>query len=91
VFQATNRYVDLLPVVKRLAEEFGMQAVNISDSPNADDGPEYWYSATDQVIVTRNKKLLAAPLLADDAEEIEGRPELPIFTDAHHNLLRILK
>jgi spermidine synthase len=91
VFQATNRYVDLLPVIKRLAEEFGMQAVNISDSPNAEEGPEYWYSATDQVIVTRNKKLLAAPLIAEAAEEIEGRPELPVFTDAHHNLLRILK
>jgi SAM-dependent methyltransferase len=91
VFQATNRYVDLLPVVKRLAEEFGMQAVNVTDSPDAQDGPEYWYSATDQVIVTRNRKLLASPLIDEVAEEIDGRPELPIFTDAHHNLLRILK
>jgi len=91
VFQATNRYIDLLPVVKRLAEEFGMQAVNIPDSPDFQEGPEYWYSATDQVIVTRNAKLLAAPLIDEVAEDIEDRPELPIFTDAHHNLLRILK
>jgi SAM-dependent methyltransferase len=91
VFQATNRFIDLLPVVKRLAAEFGMEAVNVSDSPSAEEGPEYWYSATDQVIVTRNKKLLAAPLIADGAEEIEDRPGLPIFTDSHHNLLRILK
>jgi SAM-dependent methyltransferase len=90
VFQATNRYVDLLPVVKRLAAEFGMQAINVSDSPEAEDGPEYWYSSTDQVVVTRNRKLLDAPLF-EDAEEIEDRPGLPTFTDAHHNLLRILK
>jgi len=91
VFQATNRYVDLLPVVKRLAAEFGMEAVNISDSPDAMDGPEYWYSATDQVIVTRNKKLLDWPRIDDVSQEIDDRPELPTFTDAHHNLLRILK
>ena len=91
VFQATNRYVDLLPVVKRLASEFGMEAVNISDSPDAMDGPQYWYSATDQVIVTRNKKLLDWPRIDDVSEEIEDRPDLPTFTDAHHNLLRILK
>ncbi len=91
VFQATNRYIDLLPVVKRVAGEFGFEAVNVSDSPDEAEGPQFWYSATDQVIVTRNRRLLAAPRLAEAAEEIEDRPELPTFTDAHHNLLRILK
>ena len=91
VFQATNRYIDLLPVLKRLAAEFGMEAVNISDSPDATDGPEYWYSATDQVIVTRNRKLLAWPRIDDVSDEIEDRASLPTFTDSHHNLLRILK
>jgi len=91
VFQATNRYIDLLPVVKRLASEFGMEAVNVSDAPDAADGPAYWYSGTDQIIVTRNRKLLAWPRIDDAADEIEDRPNLPTFTDAHHNLLRILK
>jgi MFS family permease len=91
VFQATNRYVDLLPVIQRLAAEFGMQALNVADSPVAETGPEYWYSATDQVIVTRNRRLLEWPHIAAVAEEIEPRPELPLFTDSHHNLLRILK
>jgi SAM-dependent methyltransferase len=91
VFQATNRYIDLLPVVKRLAAEFGFEAVNVSDSPDADDGPEYWYSSTDQVIVTRNRKLLEWARIAEVAEPIAERGDLPVFTDAHHNLLRILK
>jgi spermidine synthase len=92
VFQATNRFIDLLPVVKRLAAELGMEAVNVSDTPNPEpDGPEYWYSATDQIIVTRNKKLLAVPAIAEASEEIQDRPALRTFTDAHHNLLRILK
>ena len=91
VFQATNRYIDLLPVVKRLAAEFGFEAVNVSDNPEEDEGPQYWYSPTDQVIVTRNRRLLAWPRLARAAAPIADRPDLPVFTDAHHNLLRILK
>jgi MFS family permease len=91
IFQATNRYIDLLPVVKRLASEFGFEAVNVSDSPDADDGPEYWYSSTDQVIVTRNRRLLEWGRIAEASEPIEERRDLPVFTDAHHNLLRILK
>ena len=91
VFQATNRYIDLLPVVKRVATEFGFEAVNVSDNPDEEEGPQYWYSATDQVIVTRNRRLLAWPRLAEATEAIADRPELPTFTDSHHNLLRILK
>jgi hypothetical protein len=91
VFQATNRFIDLLPVVKRLASEFGLEAVNVADEPEAGEGAEYWYSATDQVIVTRNRKLLEASRIAETAVQIDDRPGLPTFTDAHHNLLRILK
>jgi len=91
VFQATNRFIDLLPVVKRLAAELGLEAVNVSDVPEAVDGAEYWYSSTDQIIVTRNRQLLAWPRIAEAAAPIEDRPDLPTFTDAHHNLLRILK
>jgi hypothetical protein len=91
VFQATNRFIDLLPVVQRLAAEFGLQAMNVSDVPEGVDGAEYWYSSTDQVVVTRNLKLLAWPRIAEAAEPIEERRGLAVFTDAHHNLLRILK
>jgi spermidine synthase len=91
VFQATNRFIDLLPVVKRLAAEFGYEAVNIADTPEGEDSVAYWYSPTDQVIVTKNAKLLAWPRVADAARAIEDRKSLPTFTDSHHNLLRILK
>ena len=92
VFQATNRYVDLLPVIKRLAAEFGFEAVVVSDWPAEDpEGAGYWRSTTDQVLVTRNKALLAARPLQEAAAQIEDRADLPTFTDAHHNLLKILK
>jgi spermidine synthase len=91
VFQATNRYIDLLPVVKRLATEFGLEAVVVSDVPESSAAADYWLSSTDQILVTRNKKLLAHPRVAEAAEPIRDRADLPTFTDAHHNLFRILK
>jgi len=91
VFQATNRYIDLLPVVKRLASEFGMEAVIVSDAPDFRSGPEYWLSSTEQIIVTRDRGLLAHAALADVAKPIADRSDLKTFTDAHHNLFRILK
>ena len=91
VFQATNRYVNLMPVIKRLAMEVGMEAVLVSDQPEHASGPEYWYSATDQVLVTRNKALLDAPRLKEVVMQIDDNKALPTFTDHHHNLFRILK
>ena len=41
--------------------------------------------------MTRDRKLLDHPALRDVASPIADRPDLPTFTDAHHNLFRILK
>jgi len=92
VFQATNRYIDLMPVVKRLADESGMEAVLVSDIPSGSDiGPEYWLSATDQILVTRNRALLGADALRYVTTPLSDRADLATFTDAHHNMFRILK
>jgi spermidine synthase len=91
VFQATNRYIDIAPVVKRLAAEQGMEARLISDAPRFTGGVQYWYSATDQVLVTRDAKLLAHPRILEASQRIAERLDLPTFTDAQHNLLRLLK
>ena len=91
VFQATNRFVNLMPALHNLAQAFGMQAVLISDSPPTVDGPGYWLSSTDQVIVTRNAALLQSPALREAAQPLQVDPGLPVFTDDYVNLVRILK
>jgi hypothetical protein len=48
-------------------------------------------SATDQVLVTRDAKLLQHPRILEASQRIEERFDLPTFTDARHNLFRILK
>ncbi|NVB43036.1 fused MFS/spermidine synthase [Pseudenhygromyxa sp. WMMC2535] len=90
VFQATNRYIDLAPVIAALAAEQDMQAVMVSDFTGSDEGIDYWLSSTDQIIVTRNQAILDAPQLRV-AEALVADPDFPIFTDDYTNLLRILK
>jgi hypothetical protein len=91
VFQATNRFVDIAPVVERLAAEFGMTAVLVSDGADSSEGFDYWVSSTDQIIVTRNQQLLAAEPIRAVAEKILPRPGFRVWTDDFYNLLEILK
>jgi SAM-dependent methyltransferase len=91
VFQATNRFVDIAPVVERLAAEFGLTAVLVSDAVDSSDGADYWISGTDQIIVTRNARLLAAEPIRSVAQPLTPRPDFRIWTDDYYNLLRILK
>jgi SAM-dependent methyltransferase len=91
VFQATNRYVDIAPVVERLAAEFGMTAVMVTDAPDSEEGADYWLSTTDQIIVTRSARLLAAEPIQSVAERLPARPDLRVWTDDFYNLLRIVK
>jgi hypothetical protein len=90
-FQATNRFVDIAPVVERLASEHGMTAVMISDYPQGGSGPEYWLSGTDQILVTRNAAVLGHERIRGAAETIVARPNFPVWTDDFNNLLRVLK
>lgn len=90
-FQATNRFVDIAPVVERLAAEHGMAAVMITDHPQHSDGPGYWLSGTDQVLVTRNTELLQHDRIRGASQVIEPRAGFPVWTDDFNNLLRVLK
>jgi hypothetical protein len=91
VFQATNRFVDIAPVVERLAAANGMTAVLVSDSAENGEGADYWISDTDQIIVTKNARLLAAEPIQLVAQPLPPRPDFRVWTDDFYNLLRILK
>jgi spermidine synthase len=84
----SNRYLDLRPVVERLAEHFGLHTVTISD----DNEPEWWIYATTWVLVTRNKEFLNSERIKEVAEEPEkGRKNSPLWTDDYASLYSIMK
>jgi hypothetical protein len=90
-FQATNRFINIAPIVASLATEFGLSAVLISDLPGDEEGPNYWTASTDQVLVTANRKLLEADPIRSVATEIPVPPGFRVWTDDFNNLLRVLK
>ncbi|MCC6533422.1 MAG: fused MFS/spermidine synthase [Burkholderiales bacterium] len=90
-FQATNRFVDIAPVVERLAAEHGMTAVMITDYPPSSEGVDYWLSSTDQILVTRNRALLEHEKIRSAAQRLEPRPGFRTWTDDFNNLLTVLK
>jgi len=90
-FQATNRFIDIAPVVASLAAEHGLTAVFISDSPDQAQGADYWLSSTDQILVTSNRALLDSEKIRGVARVITVPAGFRVWTDDFNNLVRVLK
>ena len=85
-FHVTNRYLDLKPVVRLLADARGLKALNI-----ADDGESRFGSSTDWVLVTRRPEIFTMEAFAGATEEIEIPAGLATWTDDFNNLFQVLK
>jgi hypothetical protein len=85
VYNVTNRFVNLAPQLKLVAEAEGMQAILINDDP-----AEEKYSGTAYVLVTGNAKLLADERF-EDADDIEPIPGLSAWTDGFNNLFKVVR
>ena len=86
-FHVTNRFLNLAPVVKRIADESGLHTVLISDDP--DEASDF--AKTDWVLVSRSAAVLADKRITDAAEPIGEIPGLRLWTDSFNNLFKILK
>jgi hypothetical protein len=85
-FHVTNRYLDLIPVVERLADAQGLHAVLITD-----EGEQGLSSRSDWVLVSDSAGSLAVPLIADAAKALEPRREWAPWTDDFNNIVQVLK
>jgi hypothetical protein len=85
VYNVTNRFVNLAPQLKLVAEAEGMKILLMSDDP-----PEEKYSGTSYVLVTDNPILLADKRFAG-AEEIEPIKGLETWTDGFNNLFKVVR
>ena len=85
----SNRYLDLEPVVKRLAAHFGLSVVTIVDNPPSN---KWWIFRTTWMLVTRNRALLARPEIENAADKYEPSSRTAsLWTDDHASLYEILK
>jgi SAM-dependent methyltransferase/MFS family permease len=90
-FHVSNRFLDLIPVVARLANELNAHAVLIADDPD-DEDDRLLKSRSDWVLVSRDAKALEAPAIVDaGAAPAEDHPAWRTWTDDYSNLIQILK
>jgi hypothetical protein len=85
-FHVTNRFLKLAPVVKMIADEYGLSTSLIVDEAEGSD-----LAKTDWVLVARDGKVLESEELADATSDIDEIPRLKVWTDSYNNLFRILK
>ncbi|HYF19450.1 MAG TPA: hypothetical protein VEA40_16410, partial [Ramlibacter sp.] len=85
-FHISNRFLNLAPVLKNLAQEASLQVVNVVDGAEDSD-----LSSTEWVLVTRNQALLGREEIASAVKAIADVAGVGIWTDDSNNLFRILK
>ncbi len=84
-FHVSNRFLNLGPVVGRLAKEAGVFAVNVYEKGEEDKTQSDW------VLVSRDPKALEAKVIKDVSEPVDERPTWRLWTDDYNNLVQILK
>ena len=89
-FHVSNRFLELIPVVARLAKEHGAHAVLVNDDPDDDD--ESLRSKSDWVLVSRDPEALKKQAIVEGgAVPAEDRAGWRTWTDDYSNLIQILK
>jgi SAM-dependent methyltransferase len=87
-FHVSNRFLDLVPVVARLAAENEAHAVLVAET----DGDDRTRTQSDWVLVSRDPRALQAREIEEaGAKPAEDRESLRTWTDDYSNLVQILK
>ncbi|MBC7366709.1 MAG: fused MFS/spermidine synthase [Undibacterium sp.] len=84
----SNRYLDLQPVVERLAQHFGLATACISDDTEED----WWVYSTTWMLVTKDRALLArSEIAAGTTAPTKATRPAALWTDDNANLYSIMK
>ncbi len=83
----TNRYIDLRPVIQRLAEKTGLEAIAINTAGNPKTGAE----AAEWVLLSATAETLEKPPLRGAGKALPRMPDVRMWTDDYSSLFRLLK
>ncbi len=89
LFHISNKFVDLEPALARLAQEAGVYARVVSDTPDDPDGASP-LSDSDWVIFSEDAKLFDAADLKD-ADPLEEPQKSPAWTDDFNTILSAIR
>ncbi|SDO46128.1 hypothetical protein SAMN05216303_1011467 [Rhodoferax sp. OV413] len=85
-FHVTNRFLNLAPVVEKIALAQGLQVAFVHDEAADSD-----LRRTDWVLVSRSAQRLQTPLVQTASSAIKPIPGLRLWTDDFNNLFGVLK
>ena len=89
-FHVSNRFLNLIPVVARLAQEHGAHVVLVRDDPDEEEDARR--SRTDWLLVSRDAAALERPTIVERSPVApEEKPDWRTWTDDYSNLIQILK
>jgi hypothetical protein len=86
-FHVSNRYLRLAAVVKQLADDAKLTAIDIDSSEDLSRA----VFSSEWVLVTDNAAVISALELSEDRKEIKMPEGLRLWTDDYNSLLPILR
>ncbi|HCF57936.1 MAG TPA: ferrichrome ABC transporter permease [Myxococcales bacterium] len=88
-FHITNRFLDLAPVMARLAEDAGLERALVAYEPEAE--PEVLSSKSLWMLLSRDRAVLDRPEIAKAASRTPPAPSQDLWTDDFSNVLATLR
>ena len=84
----SNRYLDLRPVVARIAADMRLHVAYVDDEIQHDDGPEK--SSSDWILLARDRAPLDVAMIREASRELpQARPRKP-WTDDYSNIAQVM-
>ena len=81
----TNRYLDLQPVIREVAQHFRLVAGSIHQSGGPLVKPSDW------IVLARNNSVLGQPGFTSRLKPLDSQRKVRLWTDDYSNLFQILK
>ena len=84
-FHVSNRYLDLKPVLLAIAQYHGLGYAYVHELTPAGT------TASDWVLLTRDRAFLEKPEIASSTEPVAPRPDWRLWTDDYNNLVQVFR
>jgi hypothetical protein len=84
----SNRYLDLRPVVGRIAADMGLQWAYVEDEIGEHDDPEK--ASSDWILLARERGVLDATLIQEAVRELPGAGPKRAWTDDYSNIAQVM-
>lgn len=90
LFHISNRYLDLAPVLTKIANKKGLYSSFIINDPTKEEEEKMYVFMSDWLILTKNKDFLMNPNIKKSTSKVIVDNNTPYWTDNYNNLLGVV-